>query len=318
MPTLRSQHLFGGIKKTPDSAPPPARKKQRWRDDRVAAFCFLLPSGLGLIAFLLVPLAASLALSFTNVSLMGQGGWVGFHNYITLLTIDPSFWGCFGNTCVYTAEYLILNIAISLLMAVWISNLRWGRTFFRVLFFLPTFTPLVGSAIVWLLIFTPGGLLDWVFHALGLAIPNLMTSPHLALQAVIIVSLWSGFGYNLILFSAALDAVPTSYIDAADMDGSTPWQSFWFIKIPMISPSLFFGTVMTMITSFQVFDQVYALTHGGPGAATQTLGYNIYTTGFERYKLGYASSIAWVLFIIIMALTILQLKLQKRWVRYDV
>lgn len=318
MATITPQRLSADKPQMPSPALSSAGKKRRWRDDRVAAFCFLLPSGLGLIAFLLVPLIASLVLSLTSVSLMGQGGWVGLHNYITLLTIDPSFWGCFGNTCLYTAEYLVLNIVISLTMAVWISNLRWGRTFFRVLFFLPTFTPLVGAAIVWLLIFTPGGLLDWIFHIFGLAIPNLMTSPQLALQAVIIVSLWSGFGYNLMLFSAALDAVPTSYVDAAAIDGSTPWQSFWFIKIPMISPSLFFGTVMTMITSFQVFDQVYALTHGGPGAATQTLGYDIYTTGFERYKMGYASAIAWVLFIIIMALTVLQLKLQKRWVRYDV
>jgi multiple sugar transport system permease protein len=112
--------------------------------------------------------------------------------------------------------------------------------------------------------------------------------------------------------------VPTSYLDAAVIDGATAWQRFWSIKMPLISPALFFGTVMTMITSLQVFDQVYALTRGGPGSSIMTLGYYIYDSGFQRYHMGYASAIAWLLFLIIMGLTILQLRLQKKWVRYDV
>ena len=294
----------------------PLRRVRRQRDGAAAA-AFLLPSALGLAIFLLAPLIASFALSLTNARLIGTTRFIGLRNYTTLLQLDPNFWDVFANTLAYTAEYLVLNLVLSLGLAVWIANLRWGRQFFRILFFLPTFTPLIGAAIVWLLILTPGGLLDWAVGVLGLPLPNLLTSPDFALQAVILVSLWSGFGYNLLLFSAALDSIPGTYLDAAAIDGATGWQRFWHIRLPLISPALFFGTVMTAITSLQVFDQIYALTRGGPGSATQTLGYYIYASGFERYRIGYASAVAWTLFIIILALTILQLRLQRRWVNYD-
>ena len=173
-------------------------------------------------------------------------------------------------------------------------------------------------ALVWLLILTPGGVFDWMMAGIGLKIPNLVTNADYALQAVVLVSLWSHFGYNMLLFGAALESVPQSYLDAAAIDGATAWQQFWRIKLPLISPSLFFGTVLTAINSLQTFDQVYALTHGGPGSATTTLGYAIYSQGFVTYKLGYASAIAWVLFAIIMMLTALQLHLQKKWVHYEI
>jgi multiple sugar transport system permease protein len=221
-------------------------------------------------------------------------------------------------TLLYTAEYLVLNIVLSLAIAVWIGSLSWGKNLFRVIFFLPTFMPLVGVALVWLLILTPGGIFDWLAAAIGLQVPNLVTNPDYALQAVVLVSLWSHFGYNMLLFGAALEAVPQSYLDAAAIDGASGWQRFWKIKLPLISPSLFFGTVLTAITSLQTFDQVYALTHGGPGSATTTLGYAIYSQGFVTYRLGYASAIAWVLFAIIMMLTALQLRLQRKWVHYDI
>jgi multiple sugar transport system permease protein len=314
------QRVQGAVNPAPTIGAPPTKAsvqaRRRRRDDRAVAFWFLLPSLLGLCAFLIVPLLASLALSFTGETLIGPTPFVGLRNYVFMVTLDPIFWGAVSNTLVYTIEYLVLNVILALTMAVWIANLRWGRQFFRTLFFLPTFTPLVGAAIVWLLIFTPGGLLDWASHEVGLAIPNLITSPELAMQAVVIVSLWSGFGYNMLLFSAALDSLPASYLDAAAIDGANAWQCFWSIKLPLISPALFFGTVMTAITSLQVFDQVYALTRGGPGSATMTLGYYIYASGFERYRLGYASAVAWVLFMIIMALTALQLRLQRKWVNY--
>jgi len=282
------------------------------------AVLFLLPSFLGLLIFLIFPLIASLALSFTNWQVIGTTRFVGIANYVNLTTVDPIFWQILRTTLLYTAEYLVLNIVLSLAIAVWISSLSWGKTFFRIVFFLPTFMPLVGVALIWLLILTPGGVFDWVSGMIGLRLPNLITNPDYALQAVILVSLWSHFGYNMLLFGAALESVPQSYLDAASIDGASAWQKFWKIKLPLISPSLFFGTVLTAINSLQTFDQVYALTHGGPGSATTTLGYAIYSQGFITYKLGYASAIAWVLFAIIMALTALQLRLQKKWVHYEV
>ncbi len=292
-------------------------RRRRPRTDLPAAVLFLLPSFLGLAAFLILPLFASLALSFTNWQVIGQTRFIGVANYVNLLTRDPVFWGVFRVTLHYTAEYLALNIVISLGLAVWIGSLAWGRQLFRLVFFLPTFTPLVGVALVWLLMLTPGGVLDGAFAALGTPIPNLLASPSYALQALILVSLWAHVGYNMLLFGAALESVPATYLDAAAIDGATPWQRFWRIKLPLISPALFFGTVLTAITSLQTFDQVYALTRGGPGSATTTLGYAIYNQGFVTYRLGYASSIAWVLFAVIMLLTLLQLQLQRRWVHYD-
>lgn len=296
---------------------PSAGPARRRLNDSWSAIWFLLPGFLGLVIFLLGPLVASLALSFTDWQIIGTAHFVGFRNFVSALTIDPVFWEVLGNTVLYTAEYLILNIIFSLVMAVAISNLKWGRQVFRLVFFLPAFAPLVGSSVVWLLIFTPGGFMDWVVSFLHLPIPNLVVNPGWAMQAVVIVSLWSSFGYNLLLFGAALESIPEQYIDAASIDGATAWQRFWRIKLPLISPTLFFGIVLTAITSLQIFDQVYALTRGGPGAATQTLGYKIYRDGFISYHFGYASAIAWILFVIIMALTAVQLRLQRKWVHYD-
>lgn len=294
------------------------RTRKRRVSDRWPAMWFLLPGFLGLFTFLLGPLIASLVISFTNWQIMGKTAFVGFVNYGFALTRDPVFWQVLGNTLLFTAEYLVLNIIISVGMAVCINNVKFGKQLFRLIFFLPTFTPIVGSSVVWLLIFTPGGFIDWVLGALQIPFPNLITSPTWAMQTIVIVSVWANFGYNLLLFGAALESIPQQYLDAAAIDGATAWQRFWRIRLPMITPSIFFGTVLTAITSLQVFDQVYTLTRGGPGATTQTLGYKIYRDGFISYHFGYASSIAWILFVIIMALTALQFSMQRKWVNYDV
>jgi len=295
-----------------------AKRRPRGRRDLGTAALFLLPSCLGLLIFLIGPLLASLLLSFTNWQVIGTTRFVGFANYVRLATADPVFWQVLRVTVLFTVQYLILNLVISVGMAVWIGSLSWGKQLFRLVFFMPTFMPLVGVAVVWQLMLTPGGVVDWLIAALHLPIPNLVTNPSLALEALVLVSLWSHFGYNMLLFGAALEAIPSTYLDAALIDGASAWQQFWKIKLPLISPSLFFGSVLTAITSLQAFDQVYALTHGGPGSATTTLGYAIYNQGFVTYRLGYASAIAWVLFAMIMALTALQLRLQTRWVHYDI
>jgi multiple sugar transport system permease protein len=296
---------------------PTANRRRRRTRDLQTAIVFLLPGFLGLLLFLIGPLVASFLLSLTNWRMMGTTQVVGLRNYSRLLTVDPVFWQVLRVTILYTVQYLVLNLVIAVALATWIGSLRWGKTLFRLVFFLPTFMPLIGVAVVWQLMLTPGGAVDWGLQALHLPIPNLITTPPLALQAVVAVSLWSHVGYNMLLFGAALEAIPSSYLEAAIIDGATHWQRFWKIKLPLISPALFFGSVLTGITSLQTFDQVYALTHGGPGSATTTLGFAIYTNGFVNYQFGYASAIAWVLFAIIMMLTAVQLRLQHRWVHYD-
>ena len=306
-----------GVVQSARLKPASVKPRRKHRRDLPTAVIFLMPSFLGLLIFLIGPLLASLLLSFTNWQVIGDFRFVGIANYVRLVSVDPIFWQFVRVTVIYSVEYLVLNVILSLFMAVWINSMAWGKTVFRLVFFLPTFTPVVGIAIVWLLMLTPGGVMDWTVAALHLPLPNLITTPGFALQAVVIVALWSHFGYNMLLFGAALDAIPATYLDAAVIDGATSWQRFWRVKLPLISPSLFFGTVLTAITSLQAFDQVYALTHGGPGSATTTLGYAIYSQGFINYRLGYASAIAWILFAIIMLLTALQLRMQKRWVHYD-
>lgn len=300
-----------------EGAPTKRRRSRLDIGEGRTAFFFLLPSLIGVILFLVVPIIASIVLSFTNWKLLGQPAFVGFANYVRLFTADPQFWPAVRNTLFFTAEYLVLNIVISLGLAVWISSLKMGQRWFRVIFFLPTFTPGIAVAIVWMLIFTPGGFFDFVMGALAIHVPSMLTDQTLAMQAVIIVSLWAGVGYNTVLFNAALDMVPASYLEAARIDGASAWDRFWKIRLPLISPTLFFGTVMTAITSLQVFDQIYVLTRGGPGSATVTLGYSIFQRGFQNFQMGYASAIAWVMFAMIMALTAFQFWFQRKWVHYD-
>jgi multiple sugar transport system permease protein len=203
-------------------------------------------------------------------------------------------------------------------LAVWISPKIRGRAAYRVLFFLPAVTPMVANAIVWQLLLTPRGVLDGLWKSLtGSDAPNFLGSTNWAMGCVVVMSVWQGFGYNMLVFSAALDAVPSSLVEAATVDGAGPIRRYFTIVLPLLSPSLFFAVTMTLITSFQVFIQPYILTGGGPGVSTETLVMYLYRTGFEQFKMGQASATAWVLFLIIMAVTALQFLGQKRWVHYD-
>ena len=296
----------------------PRPRSRRWfRGEGWTALFFLLPGLIGIVLFLILPILASIALSFTNWQLLGTPRFVGISNYVRLFTTDPQFWTVLRNTLFFTVEYLVLNIIISLGLATWISSLKIGQRWFRVIFFLPTFTPLIAVAMVWMLIFTSGGLFDSLMASLSLPLSGVLNDRTLAMQAVVLTSIWAGVGYNTVLFNAALDMVPASYLEAARIDGATAWDRFWKIRLPLISPTLFFGTVMTAITSLQVFDQIFVMTKGGPGSSTATLGYAIYQRGFQNFQMGYASAIAWVMFALIMALTALQFWFQRKWVHYD-
>ncbi|UAB69199.1 sugar ABC transporter permease [Vibrio sp. SCSIO 43132] len=286
-------------------------------DDTRTALVFLLPSLVGMILFIFIPLVWSFFMGFTDWNLFQPPKWVGLNNFVNLFSSDPVFGTTVRNTLVFTVELVILNLVFSLAIAVWISAQTWGKAALRVIFFIPVFTPAIAVSIVWMLMLTPGGLFDSFISTLGLNVPNLLLDTDLAMHAVIIVSLWAGIGYNVVLFNAALELVPESYLEAARIDGAGAWRRFWDIRLPMISPTIFFAVTMTSINALQVFDQIYILTRGGPGASTMTLGYSIFLNGFQNYNMGYASAIAWVMFFFILALTVLQFKMQKKWVHYD-
>jgi len=299
------------------AAGPPVRGRARGHEAR-AASGFLALSMAGFVVFTIVPIIGSLVMAFFDWPVFGDRTFTGVTNFRTLFTSDPVFGRVVWNTVLFVLLYLPLNIIVSMALALWISPRIRGRAVYRVLFFLPAVTPMVANAIVWQLILTPRGVLDSLWSSLtGQAAPNFLGSASWAMSCVVVMSLWQGFGYNMLVFSAALDAVPANLVEAATVDGAGPIRRFVSVVLPMLSPSLFFAVTLTLITSFQVFIQPYILTGGGPGVSTETLVMYLYRTGFEQFNMGQAAAVAWFLFAIIMVVTALQFVLQKRWVHYD-
>jgi multiple sugar transport system permease protein len=305
---------------TPTKTANPGTSRRRRRDDARAALLFLLPNGIGFLVFTAAPVVASLVLSFFAWPLTGTEHFVGLDNYWTLFTKDVTFRAALVNTFYFVGAYVTLNIVISLGLALWLRGYSRGKRILRVLFFVPVLTPLVGDSVVWSLLYTNHtGLIDSFVHGvLGIQGPDWLSAPQWAMPAIIIMSVWQGFGYNMLLFTAGLHAVPELYYDAAKVDGASSWRTLRSVTLPLISPSLYFGIVLTVITSFQVFAQVDVLTAGGPGSSSTTIVYWLFEKAFDDYALGYASAIAWVLFVIVIIFTIIQARLQRRWVHYEV
>jgi len=290
----------------------------RRRGDGRAALAFATPSLVGLALFTLFPIVMSLVIAFFHWPAVGDRQLAGLGNF-TALAHDPVFRRALFNTLLFVVLYLPLNLVVSIGLAVWISPRMKGRRALRVLFFLPVVTPMVANAIVWRLIYQPGGLIDGALASVtGAHAPNFLGEHGWAMVAVVAMSVWQGFGYNMLVFSAALDAVPEQILDAARLDGAGNWHLFRRVTLPMISPSIFFATTMTLITSFQVFTQPFLLTGGGPGVDTETLMMFVYNEAFSVYEFGLASAGAWVLFVLILGVTAAQFAGQRRWVTYDV
>jgi multiple sugar transport system permease protein len=284
----------------------------------LTALAFLAPNALGFLAFTLGPIAASLVLSFFAWPLVSSPTFTGLDNYATLLTRDQAFHQVILNTLYYVFVYVPLNLVVSLGLAVWLSDRVRGANLFRVLFFLPVVTPLVANALVWTLLYQPrDGILDRLLQAVHLPGPNWLGSFAWAMPSIILMSVWAGFGYNLLVFAAGLRAIPRDLYDAAAVDGATRWQQFWRLTLPLLTPSLFFALVLTLISSFQVFTQPYLLTGGGPADVTTTLVLSLFDNAFQFYRMGYASAIAWILFLLVMLVTAVQFLGQRRWVHYD-
>ncbi|MDT0471491.1 carbohydrate ABC transporter permease [Streptomyces griseoviridis] len=303
---------------TAEAAPKDHRRGARGPGrSEMAGIGFAAPHALGLALFTLLPIGIALFMSLHDWPMIGSPSWTGFANYSSLLN-DPTFRTALVNTFLFVVLYVPLNLVVSLGMAAWLSPKIRHRQIFRVIFFLPTVTPIVANAVVWRMLYQPGGAIDATARSFfGITMPDFLADPHWAMIAIVVMSVWQGFGYNMIVFSSALDSVPESQLEAASLDGANAWTVFWRIKLPLISPSLFFATTMTLITSFQVFIQPYIMTRGGPGDSTVTLVQFIYNQGFTFQKLGLASAAAWVLFVIILGVTAVQFLGQKKWVHYE-
>jgi multiple sugar transport system permease protein len=289
----------------------------RRRGDSRVASAFLAPSMLGLLAFTAFPIVGSLVLGFYDWPILGDHTFTGLKNYEGLIG-SKEFHTALLNTVIFVLLYVPLNIVVSLGLAVWISPRIRPRGFYRTMFFIPVVTPAVANAAIFALILSPNGLIASLMQSwFGVQAPNFLGSKTWAMPAVVLLSIWQGFGYNMLVFSAALDGVPTTLIEAATIDGASATARFFRIRLPLITPSIFFAVVLTLISSFQVFTQAYVLTGGGPGNATTTMVVYLYEQGFRFFNLGIASAIAWVLFVIILIITIFQFIGQKRWVNYD-
>ncbi|WP_327637153.1 sugar ABC transporter permease [Kribbella sp. NBC_00482] len=303
---------------TPPSRGDRAGRRPALRRDGRYASVFLAPSLGGLALFTLFPTAMALGISLFDWPVFGERSFLGFGNYSHLLH-DPVFRRVVLNTVLFVVLYVPLNVVVSLGLAVWLGPQIRGRQMFRVLFFIPVMTPMVANVMVWRLLFQPGGLIDGGLQSwFGIDAPNFLGSSNWAMPAIVAMSIWQGFGYNFLVFSAAIDQVPQSQLESAQIDGAGPLQRFRYITWPMITPSMFFATTMTLITSFQVFAQPFILTQGGPGVATQTIVMYVYNQGWQFLTMGLASAAGWVLFVIIMGITAIQFFGQKRWVNYDV
>jgi multiple sugar transport system permease protein len=213
--------------------------------------------------------------------------------------------------------YTVLNIVLAVAIAVWLQRLGSWAPFFRVLFFVPVVVPMVANALVWRLMLDDGGLINSGLALVGIDGPSWLGDSKLAMVSLIGMSIWQGIGYNIVVLSAGLGTISPNVIEAALIDGTTGWQRFTKVVFPMLSPSVFFCTIMTVIGAFKVFTQPYMLTNGGPGEATNTLVLYLYRQGFSFNDLGYASALAWVLFVLVMLVTALQFVGQKRWVNYE-
>lgn len=288
-----------------------ARREALW------GYAMVAPLLIGLAIFFYLGLGASLYLSFTEWDVLTAPQWVGLDNFQRFWE-TPIYLKTFWNTLRFALLLVPLGMLASLGMALALNQNIRLRGIYRVLFFLPVLTMPVAIAVVWKWIYAPDfGLLNQVLAFFGGPRVKWLGDPNLAMISLVIMSIWMGSGYGMVIYLAGLQNISRSYYEAAQVDGASGWQQFTNITLPLLTPTIFFSLVTSTISAFQVFDIVYVMTKGGPMDSTRTLVYTIYDDGFRFFRMGMASATAWVLFAIILAITVVQLWGQRRWVHYD-
>ncbi|NGP46426.1 sugar ABC transporter permease [Bacillaceae bacterium SIJ1] len=276
---------------------------------------FLLPNLLGFLMFVGVPIVSSLVISFTNWDLLGEIQFTGLENY-TRLVQDPEFWRSFGNTLFFIIGYLPLVLIFGLASALLLNQQMRFRPFFRATFFLPVITSWVAVSLIWKWLYNPEyGLINYVLSVIGIDGPQWLNDPDTAMIGIILASAWKDIGFVMVLYLGGLQNISSSYYEAASIDGAGKLRQLLSITIPLLAPTTFFVTIISLINSFQVFDQVMIMTEGGPGGSTIVMVQNIYNHAFRYYEMGYASAMSWMLFIVIFICTWIQMKFQDRGVK---
>ncbi len=280
-------------------------------------YIYTLPWLIGFLVLTAYPIVNSFWLMFTDTKLTGAGSFVGLTNWIYAFTKDPIFLKSFGNTLYYVAMYVPSCLILAFCIALLLSRNVKGLGFFRTVFYLPYITAGVATTILWGWIFNKDyGLLNYFLSMVGIPAVNWLGDPNVAMISIVILSLWT-IGNNIIIMLAGIQDIPASYYESANIDGASELRSVFTITIPLITPTIFFNLIVTMIGAFQIFNQPFILTNGGPLNSTYTVAMHLFNNAFKYGKMGYASMNAWGLFIIIMALTLLIQKTSDKWVFYD-
>lgn len=282
--------------------------------DSVWAAIMLLPNLLGFLVFIFVPIIVSFGMSFVSWDLFGPIRWVGLNNYVELFTEDLVFRRVLLNTLYFTAVTVPIGLVMSLLLAIAMDQKIVGIRFFRISYFMPVISSMIAVSIVWQWIYNPEfGLLNYFLSLIGVEGQSWLSDVFWALPAIMVVAVWQGLGFNMLLFLAGLQGISEVYYEAAEIDGAGSFAKFWNITIPLLAPTTFFVMVMSAIGAFQAFDAVYLMTAGGPARSTSVLAHYLFQNAFQYFRMGYASAIAYVLFFLVLSFTILQLRRHRKW-----
>ena len=286
------------------------------RREAFTFYVLIAPWFVGFLIFLAYPMVRSLYLSFTDFNLLSEPTWVGLRNYQRIFA-DPDFWQSLKVTFIFALCSVPGGTIIALSIAMVLSQKLRAINFWRTVFFMPSILSSIAVAILWLYIFRPeGGLLNIVLSWFGIQGPSWITSETWALPALIIMSWWT-IGGQIVIYLAGLKGIPDTFYEAAEIDGANGWAKFRFVTLPMLSPTIFFNVILGIIGALQVFDVGWVMTRGGPNKATLFYMINLYERAFNFVQMGYASALAWILFIIIMVITLLVIRSSAAWVYYE-
>lgn len=283
----------------------------------IIAYSFILPNFLGFAIFTLIPMIFAFALAFLHWDGANPITFAGLDNFKHLFE-DETFKISIINTVYYSVGTVPLTLVASLGIAILLNKKIFARNFFRTVFFFPYVASLIAIAVVWNMIFNPSmGIVNSFLTSMGIANPPGWTSSTTwAMPVLIFVSIWKGMGYYMVIYLAALQGILSDLYEAASLDGANSWQKFRNVTLPMLTPTTFFVSIMLTISCFKVFDFVYMMTQGGPGRSSMVLVYHIYNTAFREFAYGYSSAMSMVLFVIVLAITIIQFRQEKKWVSY--
>ncbi len=282
-----------------------------WRQPRkwIAGYLFAGPAIILIVIFSLVAIVFSLYVSFFQYDVISQNRpFVGLSNYREALFRDRLFWTSLKNTTFYVLGVVPGITIIAFLLALAGHKVRRGRSAFRTIYFLPSITPAVAMALVWVWLYSPRGMFNQMLGVFGIKGPNWLMDFRLAMPSVIVMSIWLSVGYYTVIYLAGMADIPPEFYDAARVDGASPWQEIRYVTMPLLRNVTSFVTITLGIFAFQVFQQVYIMTRGGPGDATVTLQLLIFRNGFQYFRMGYAAAISWLLFVVIFILAAFQLR----------